>query len=85
LPPRPITHIRHPDYTTSEYEDRNAGKPWSEMDVQDLHDFAEKMTLAGLASYLMRSRQEVREKLESLGYRVGARPPSRITRATPKR
>ena len=45
----------------------NTGRPWSEMDVADLRDFAPKMTLSVLADYLMRNRKEVAAKLADLG------------------
>lgn len=46
--------------------DRNEGKPWSEMDLQDLNDFKGTMTLEQLAEYLMRSKEEVVAKISEL-------------------
>lgn len=45
--------------------DLNSGKPWSQMDLNDLRDYA-KGGPDWLATYLMRDREEVREKLEGL-------------------
>jgi hypothetical protein len=39
---------------------------------RDLRDFAKTMNLAALATYLMRSKRGVREKMEQLGFRVPA-------------
>jgi hypothetical protein len=46
--------------------DRNTGKPWSEMDLQDLKDFRGTMTLEQLAEYLMRDIDEVKAKIAEL-------------------
>jgi hypothetical protein len=52
--------------------DRNEGKPWSEMDLKDLDDFKGIMTIEELASYLMRSVEEVEAKIAELSQ---SRPP----------
>lgn len=44
----------------------NTGNAWSEMDLNDIHDFAPVMTLKQLADYLCRSEHEVAAKLEEL-------------------
>lgn len=44
----------------------NSGKPWSEMDINDIRDFALEMTVKQLADYLCRSQQEVAAKLGEL-------------------
>jgi hypothetical protein len=44
----------------------NTGKARSEMDLEDIRDFAPVMTLAELADYLCRSEEEVEAKLNSL-------------------
>jgi len=48
--------------------DANSGKPWSEMDIQDLRaslDFGN--TIADAASMLCRDEDEVRQKAKELG------------------
>jgi hypothetical protein len=45
----------------------NSGKGWSEMDLQDIRDFAALMTPTELADYLCRSEREVVAKVEELG------------------
>jgi hypothetical protein len=52
----------------------NTGKNWSEMDLQDIRDFAPVMTISELANYLCRSEQEVADKLKEIT------PPSRHER-----
>jgi len=44
----------------------NTGKPWSEMDLRDVRDYASTMTISQLADYLCRSEQEVVNKLKEL-------------------
>jgi hypothetical protein len=45
----------------------NTDKPWSEMDLKDLREFAPIMTSEELADYLCRSEEEVIAKVEELG------------------
>jgi hypothetical protein len=45
----------------------NTGKPWSEMDLQDIREFAPIMTSQELADYLCRSEEEVIAKVEEMG------------------
>jgi len=49
----------------------NTGKSWSEMDLQDIRDFAPLMTPAELADYLCRSEAEVVAKVEEMGLEFG--------------
>ena len=44
----------------------NSGKPWSEMDLRDIRDYARTMTISQLADFLCRSEQEVVDKLKEL-------------------
>jgi hypothetical protein len=48
--------------------DANSGKPWSEMDLEDLeHSLYFGDPVAATASFLCRDEDEVREKMKELG------------------
>ena len=48
--------------------DANSGKPWSEMDLEDLrHSLDYGNTFADAASMLCRDEDEVRKKVQELG------------------
>jgi hypothetical protein len=54
-------------YAGDERLDRDRGKDWSVMDVEDLRDYAKVMTIDDLATLLGRSRHQVQKKLIELG------------------
>jgi hypothetical protein len=55
--------------------DANSGKPWSEMDLEDLeHSLYFGDTVAATASFLCRDEDEVREKMKELGFRLALVP-----------
>jgi len=48
--------------------DANSGKPWSEMDLEDLrHSLDYGNTFADAANFLCRDEDEVRQKSRALG------------------
>jgi hypothetical protein len=49
----------------------NTGKPWLELDIQDIRELAPLMTPSELAYYLCRSEQEVVAKVEEMGLEFG--------------
>lgn len=61
------------DACRCDWPDRlNAGKAWSEMDLDDLKSCAvSETTLAKAADFLMRSKEEVAAKATELGLRFG--------------
>lgn len=47
--------------------DRNSGKPWSETDLNDLLNAVRRgESIEAIASFLMRSEEEVAEKIRAL-------------------
>ncbi|WP_068017214.1 hypothetical protein [Rhodoplanes sp. Z2-YC6860] len=52
-------------------ENINAGKPWSEVELKDIREFAPLMTSQELADYLGRSEEEVIAKVDEMGLEFG--------------